>query len=163
MGLKRNVIILIYYMSNGLTEYELNGHTEYDFMKFSGLLGYCWTMIFTKFHKNQLIIDGEINEKHALRYSDIIVHPSRVIIRPLIRDRGLLWRRLLRVSPFLTVFKGISTGLTLTCMVRIYTSESRLTLCKSLFKRVSPGLRKRVIQLMFINNIFTCVRHISCI
>ena len=31
------------------------------------MLGNDWEMSFTKFHENGLIIDGEIDEKHALQ------------------------------------------------------------------------------------------------
>ena len=49
MGLKRDVIILIYYVSNGLTFEILNIILRYIILR--------------------LIIDGEINEKHALLVS----------------------------------------------------------------------------------------------
>ena len=37
---------------------------EYDI--YSGILGFCWNMIVTKFHENRLTIEREINEKHAI-------------------------------------------------------------------------------------------------
>ena len=60
MGLLRDVIFLIYYMSNGLTFAIMHITT------FSPMLGHHLEMFCTKFHENRLIIDGEIDEKHAL-------------------------------------------------------------------------------------------------
>ena len=42
-------------------------NTVYKFTKFSPMLERDLVMACTKFHKNWLIIDGEIDEKHALQ------------------------------------------------------------------------------------------------
>ena len=55
MGLKRNVIILIYYMSNGLTFEILD---LYIFRDIRIIL----KIILAKFHENRLIIEREIND-----------------------------------------------------------------------------------------------------
>ena len=39
----------------------------YNLTKFLSMLGHDLEISYTKFHENQLIIDGEIDEKHALK------------------------------------------------------------------------------------------------
>ena len=48
-------------MSNGLT-FEI----LHIFTKFLPVLGHDLEIFFTQFHENRLIIDGEIDKKHAL-------------------------------------------------------------------------------------------------
>ena len=43
------------------------GDPAYNFTKFSPMLGHDLEMFCTKFHENRLIIDGEIDEKRALK------------------------------------------------------------------------------------------------
>ena len=52
-----------YYMSNGLTFSNI----QYNFAKFLPTLGYDLKIAGAKFQENWFIIDGEINEKHALQ------------------------------------------------------------------------------------------------
>ena len=62
MGLKRDVIILIYYMSNVLTFEILN-------IILQNFQGYFKTLVRYDFYENRLIIAREIYEKHALLVS----------------------------------------------------------------------------------------------
>ena len=55
MGLKRNVVISIFYMSNGLT-FEIRDIILRNFQK----------MAFAKFQENRFRIDGEIAKNHAI-------------------------------------------------------------------------------------------------
>ena len=42
-------------------------NSAFNFTKFLPMLGHDLEMSRTQFHENQLIIDGEIDEKHALQ------------------------------------------------------------------------------------------------
>ena len=42
-------------------------NSAYNFTKFLPMLGHDLTISCTTFHENRLIIDGEIDEKHALQ------------------------------------------------------------------------------------------------
>ena len=61
-------------MSNGLTFAILH---IYNFTKFLPMLAHALEMSCTKFHENRMIIDGEIDEKHALQ---IIVSQTIIMI-----------------------------------------------------------------------------------
>ena len=56
------LIIEFYYMSNGLTFGIFN-----NFAKILPTLGYDLKIACAKFQENRFIIDGEIDEKHALQ------------------------------------------------------------------------------------------------
>ena len=62
MELKRDVIILILLQVKWYNFWN----TEHYFTKFSEILGFCWKMIFTKYH------DEEVNEKRALLVSCVL-------------------------------------------------------------------------------------------
>ena len=96
MGLKRDVIIKIYYMSNGLTFEILN-----IILRNSRDIWILLKNDFTKFHENRLIIDGEINEKHALLVSCGLRYNRPIVALSGLRaQRVRCGRAVVKGSPF---------------------------------------------------------------